>query len=462
MAPSRSVLIFIVFFGAMVTPDVQAQDDPLHLMREPATITDVADAMDGEDPFDMNVSVGYSRRVERATITREIGGGTTDIADYEREVQRLNLGMELGLFRDISLSIRVPFVLSDERRLGTADGRTRSDIDRDLCHVDSSAGTLADCDVPTTLGDDSFLFRVPTNSTTRSGIEYIAAGLNLGLMNQARDPHLATWVLSVEGRFGVGDAMAPCVETSSGRVCGQGASSTGMNAETAGLRIESRASRRFRYFEPYGVLGFQIDWPTKDGAFTPTGDLSGFTNTLPPRQGEVRAGVYIIPWENRESWQRFALDFQFIARYVSEGHTRSPLFDALGASSSPYLTSTNLEGVPDEGNSRILREVPFMGLTDVQPHARIGGRFGLDILAARYVRFEFFAAVFFDTPHFITYADACNPNETPTDASDPRAGTCVRGIINPHHRAALDLPGQRFRLEESLVYDIGAAVTARF
>ena len=194
----------------------------------------------------------------------------------------------------------------------------------------------------------------------------------------------------------------------------------------------------------------------------PTGDLSGFTNTLPPRQGEVRAGLFIIPWENRESWQRFGLDFQFVARYVSEGHTRSPLFDALGSSSSPYLTSTNLEGVPDESNSRILREVPFTGLTDVQPHARIGGRFGLDILAARYVRFEFFAAVFFDTPYFITYADACNPNVTPADASDPRSGTCIRGIINPHHRAVLDLPGQRFRVEESIVYDIGASVTAMF
>ena len=202
------MLFVALLIGVILPSTTAAQQEPMRLMDEPATFTDVADALDDDDPFDLNLSVGYSRRVERSTITRESSGTTVDIAGYERELQRLDFGLEIGLFRDVSLYARMPFVLSDDRRLTPPDGRARTDVEQDLCHVDPLAGTAEDCSVPETLNDSSFLFRVPTASTTRSGIEYIAAGLNFGLMNQSRDPHLATWVLSVEGRFGVGDPLA--------------------------------------------------------------------------------------------------------------------------------------------------------------------------------------------------------------------------------------------------------------
>lgn len=440
----------------------EAQEEELHLMREPIQFTDVADAFDDEDPFDLNLRIEYAREVQRALITRESEGSFVDIADYSREVQRLNLGVEIGVFQDLALYARMPLVLSDDRELSLPSGRSREEVGGDLCHVDPAASPAQDCSMPATLTDESVLFNVPSTSATRSGIEYVAFGVAVALMNQQREPHLATWVLRLEGRVGVGDAMSPCIETVSGRVCGAGATRSGVNPQTAGFRVESRASRRFRYAEPYGGISFQIDWPAENAAFTPTGDLAGFTNTLPPREGEITAGLVVIPWENQAKWQRFALDFQFSARYISEGHTRGPLYDVLGTSTSPFLTSSNLEGVPDETNSRILREVPFVGLTDVQPHARVGGRFSLDILAARYVRFQFGAAFYYHTKHLITHADACNPSASPTDSSDPRAGTCVSGIINPHHRPVLDLPGRRFRVEDAYTYEIGASVQAQF
>ena len=455
---------FLVLALPWVMPTgVSAQEDePMRLMEETIAYTDVADAFDEDDPFDVNLTIGYAREVQRALITREQDGSFVDIADYSREVQRLNVGLELGVFRDISLFARMPLILSEDRELSVPDGRTRDEVRTDLCQIDPSAPMGPDCSIPSSLRAEDVLFDVPSVSSTRSGIEHLAFGLTVALMNQARDPHLATWLLEFEGRFGVGDAMTPCVERSTGRVCDGGADRTGVNRQTAGFRVESRTSRRYRYAEPYAGLSFEIEWPSQDGAFTPTGDLSGFTNTLPPRQGEITAGLALIPWENRENWQRFAIDLRFTARYISEGHTRSPLYDALGTSTSPYLETSNLEGVLDATNSRILREVPFMGLTDVQPHARIGGRFGMDILAARYVRFQFYAAIHYDTSYLITYADACNPSVTPADASDPRAGTCVRGIINPHHRPPIDIPGRRFRLEDSLTFDIGASVRAQF
>jgi hypothetical protein len=84
--------------------------------------------------------------------------------------------------------------------------------------------------------------------------------------------------------------------------------------------------------------------------------------------------------------------------------------------------------------------------------------------AARYVRFTFGAGLFFTTAHLVTFADACNPNVDPNpDAtSDPRAGRCVRGIINPHHRPVIDLPGERFQLSDILTLDLFAGATATF
>jgi hypothetical protein len=453
----------------------QADDDALRLMAETTSFTDVADAFDDDDPFDLNLHLEFVRSQTDARIQREVATpgalpgrpNYVDIADARHLVNTLVLGADVGLWHDLALYARLPLVLSDERSL------------RGL--VNTPADVLA-----------SLPFSVPFTSPTRSGLDSLHLGAAWAITNQFRSPSSPTWVLMLEGRFALGPALRPC---SSGTLTspldptnsGTCRSSYGMDGAprydsggpgvsrgTNGLRIETRASRRFRYVEPYAGLAFQIEWPAaSERLFVPSGNIAGVVNTIPPILGTATAGVAIVPWEHRGRYQRFVIDARAIFTYVSEGRNWSPLFDALGTSSSRGLTDPRCEIDPGAAGCSpanpqwaALRKGYFYGLTDEQAHARLGGRVAVEMQAARYVRFSVAAGLFYTTAHLLTFADACNPNIDPQPGADgspdPRQGDCRSGIINPNYRDEIDLPGRRFRLESALTFDLSASITAQF
>ncbi|MFK7985291.1 MAG: hypothetical protein AB8I08_04600 [Sandaracinaceae bacterium] len=471
LALFMGALLGIVSSLPAVTSAQDGEDGELRLMREPHSYVDIADAFDDEDPFDLNVTVGFERNYTYGNIQREGNAGAgdpdrasrnwQDVAHHTHQRNLLNVGLQIGIFRDLMIYGNLPIILSDDRSLGRVAGAR-----------DGAEFIQADADGDGDPSNDPPLYQFPFQSPTRSGLDYIGAGIGWSILNQTRDRSTPTWILMVEGRFNLGDPLVACNGTGGGAACRNwnesgGAwnfSDTGTDAgETRGtnaLRIETRASWRTRYVEPFAGLSFQIEWPANsERFFLPAGDVSGFINSQPPIVGAFTGGMAVIPWENRAAFQRFAIDMRLMGKYVSEGHGYSPLFDALGTSQSPYLNTPNLEGEPNGDPN--LRQVPFFGLTDVQPHAQLGARLGLEMRAARYVRFSLAAALWYIQPYIITYADACNPNVTAADG-DPRRGTCRRGIINPHHRPVIDLPGQAFRVDEQVQLDIVVNATGMF
>ena len=436
----------------------QADDPPVRLMEESFSYLDVPDAIDGDDPIDFRLSIGFSRSRLAGDLQRELrdpsGGGDSSgrgrmstVGEYEHIRNALDLGAELGLWHDLGLFFQMPLILSDTRRILRTGGTTENITLPFACDPADPA-----CPEP--------LFGVPFDAPTRSGIDYIALGIQWGIFNQFRSPASPNWVLRVEGRFGIGTPMRACAD-------GEDGCSPGISRGTNALRLETRFSRRYRHIEPYGSVATQIEWPGGgEKRFLPTGDLRGFMNTKPPILGEFVAGVAMIPWEQRARQQRFTIDLRAYATYVSEGREYSPLFDALGSSQSPYLTEPNCEGLPRPGTSDCtgtgegLRQVEFTGLTDVQAHGIFGTRLGIEMQAAEYVRFGFGADVAYITPYFLTFADACNPDAS--SDSEQLRGACDVGIINPHHRPAIDLPGQRFRMDASWKVDFFATATAMF
>ena len=445
--------LLLAALALLLPPTVRADDDELVLMREPASFVDVVDAFDDRDPFDLNITIGYVRSMEIGRVQREPGAGDPedrmsrqweDVADYTREVNQLVFGLDIGIFRDLALYGRLPVVLSDDRALSSIGGTGTTTI------FDRSPTPTA-------------LFDVPFRSPTRSGLDWISAGIAWAVLNQQRDPHVPNWVLMLEGRFNLDQPMHACRLAGAGVVC-QGGGGPGISRGTNALRIETRGSFRYQYIEPYAGLAFQMEFPgNADQLFTEGGNLAGYINQRPPIQGRLTAGMAITPWEDRQHWQRFSIDLRFTGDYISEGREFSPLFDALGSSANPYLTTPNCEGVDPSGNCDDtvgLEDVAFTGLTDTQAHVRIGGQLMLEMQAARYVRFSVLTAVYHSPSYGITQADACNPNAQSGD--DRRIGTCRSGIINPHHRPVIDLPGQRFRMESLTQIDVAAYVTAQF
>src|SRR5258706_6909268 len=170
-----------------------------NVLREPSEVVQVVDAFDDDDVFDLNLSLGYESSWKSAKILRETSlttagfsdGGYSrsnlNVAQFSERTSRLNPRADIGLYNDIALIIRLPIILSDDQEL---KGLAGNDQDQSFA-LQGAPGEQ--------------LFRLPFKSPTRSGIEYLAIGLDANIMNQARDSTKPTWLIGVEGRFSVGE-----------------------------------------------------------------------------------------------------------------------------------------------------------------------------------------------------------------------------------------------------------------
>src|SRR5579864_1910746 len=132
------------------------------LMSETAEITSVVDAFDENDPFDLNLLVGFSQSWKRANIRRETqlaqpglstGGfvpASENIASYSSSTSTLLVGADIGLYRDLALVVRLPVILGWSQSLGDLNGSAA--VASQLLQ-DPAGGQL---------------FSVPFNSPTRS------------------------------------------------------------------------------------------------------------------------------------------------------------------------------------------------------------------------------------------------------------------------------------------------------
>ncbi len=478
LVPSRAMrsalgLSCLVVLSCLAAFASTAEAEDFVLMDEPTSYTDVIDAFDDHDVFDLHIHVGYTHEWETGRLQREVASPRAgddraasllvDVGNYELQRNGLLFGLDIGIFRDLALYARLPLTLSDDRSI-----RPRSGLDPSV--LDAGGAPLFD--LPTAG------FRSPT----RSGVDWMSVGLAWSILNQHRQRWAPTWLIMLEGRFNLGEPMRACQQAAAGLQCRPDfdpltgsmtpSTSPGVGRGVNALHIETRASYREGMLEPYAGLSAQIEWPGSAGSvFLPAGDLRGYMNRMPPIVGRFTAGLAIIPWEDRQNFQRFTLDLRFHGEYVSEGHDYSPLFDALGSSANPYLATPNYEGVAgmDNGVDGLAR-VQFTGLTDTQSHGRIGGQITLEMQAAQYVRFQVGTFFMYSTPYNLTQADACNPNVSTRSVTDPRlVGDCRPGvtsgntpIINPHYRGAIDLPGNRFRMADLWQVDLFVNATAMF
>jgi hypothetical protein len=474
-----------------------------NVLREPAEITQVADAFDDHDLFDLNLSLGYESTWSSSVIRRDtsIGqlstGGFTpnnlNAAQYKQSTSRLLTRAEIGLYKDVALVFRVPIILSDDRQLTGVDGS-------------ETQQTVALAGNP---GEQ--LFKLPFKSPTRSGIEYLAVGLDFGLMNQARDATKPTWVVGVEGRFNVSEPMHACNTSSAGlnQASGQvqcaypsdinrngksgeypnadtggplegrfsGSRAPGVSRGTTGFEVHTYVSRRLKYIEPYGGLRGFVEFQNSSSDYGST-DLKGVLANHPPLRGTLLFGMNVMPWEIPDQFQRITLDFRFTGTYVSEGRDYSELFDALGSSDAPSIRSPNFadyqNGPGLNGNTASVvnpqsEKVYFTGITDVQQHGtyRLSTEFTWQ--AGEYIKFHVGGGYTLVQSHFITFDQACNPDFS-SDAS--KAGPCraqsssgasaVSGTPNPNYRRTINDPGQRFKVDDSHAVDAWLSATVMF
>lgn len=478
-------------------------------MAESTEITQVADAFDDDGPLDVNLSLGYEFSTRTASILRESATtsglytrGYDKIGDYKETTNRLLTRAEIGIYHDFALVVRMPVILSNSQSIGNYQGPgTQMEGLRAAPGVVNPNGTVGDQ-----------LFTLPFSAPTRQGIEYLALGLDLGLMNQYRDHTKPTWIIGFETRLSVSEPMHACNNNpKAGEVqCaapgdvdrnGQQNDSllklaapsnypiegtatprqAGVSRGTTGFELHSYISKRVKYIEPYGGVRVLVEVPNSSSDYGVT-DLRGNLVNHPPVQGTLIAGLSVIPWESRSEFQRLTLDFRLEATYRSEGRDYNELFDALGSSDSTsirmpnytgYLPPPTGAGVTTTATSSLdpnSQRVFFSGLLDTQQYIITRYSFGLTYQLNKNFKFTFGTALNHIQSHFLTVDLPCNaslsatlqqagPCRTQTDTTSPWAPT---GVPNPNYRAVIDVPGRRFVVDSSSGFDGWLSATAMF
>ncbi len=454
-------------------------DEPIaasepRLLDETAEVTSVVDAFDREDPFDLHIYAGFIQRWKRADIHRETelnqpglttGGfvaNTENIARYSQDQSILNVGADIGIFRDLALIFRLPIILSDSRGLADLDGSTKN---------------------PQRLQDPTGapLFQVPFQSPTRSGIDYFAVGIDWAIINQQRNWTKPTWVIGLEGRFGIGSPLHACNGTGGGTPsCPNPANLTdtttrspGISRAMYGLDAKTVISRRFGYVEPYTGFEALFEFPRSDsdfGSAVNPSDIKGALVSTPPIIGTFTLGMELIPWERREAFQRLVFDLRIQGIYNSPGRDYSELFDALGSSLAPTLRAPNAGAYTSDGNGHSIADkttppVYFTGITDQAAYGAFAAHASVTWQAGEYVKFAVGGGVRFNESHVVTAADPCNPGITATAAT---AGPCtttsgqLTGIPDPNYHAIIDTPGRRFSVDNTVIGQFNVSATVMF
>ena len=304
---------------------------------ETAEVTTVIDAFDKDDPFDLNISIGFSQMWKNANIRRETNlfqpglstGGfvpaTENVAHYTQSVSTLNMGLDIGIFRDLALALRLPLILADSRALSPLDGS------------DKNPQRLQDA-------NGQQLFSVPFKSPTRSGVDWFSAGLDYAIMNQQRDWTKPTWIVGVEGRFGVGARLHACNDQAAIKCPdpnnpGQDRSDPGISRGMYGVGVHTLSFAAFRLRR--AVHGLQH--PRRVRAIEQRfwgHQRSARVAREPPAADRARSrwGSRSFRTSTASSSSASSVDFRVNGSYISPGpRILSELFDALGTSASSLL-----------------------------------------------------------------------------------------------------------------------------
>jgi hypothetical protein len=501
----------IALFAASPATAAEPTVTPV-VMQEPGDVVDVIDAFDDDngDQFDISVSLAFQYLSKRARILRETaafepglttGGFTTkllNVGQYIETTSKLIPRLDIGIYKDLALYTRIPIILDNARRIDSLDGSA------------DNQGAVLDAGINPLTGQREQIFTLPFKAPDRSGLEYVALGLDYAIFNQARDLTKPTWVLGAEVRITGGEPMHACrVEGEDDEKCFQpgdvnqdgefnptsprpNASEAELEARNAGeereagvtrgtvaLDVHTLISKRLKYIEPYGGLTALFEFQQAEGADYGSTDLEGALVNHPPIVGTVLVGMMIHPWENREAFGRLTIDLRFQGEYHSEGRDYSELFDAIGSSSARTLRTPEWarfkdacpgsdctpKSIVDEGSERSY----VTGLSVVEPYGSYRAAGSVTWRAGEYVKLNAGLGLRFDQAHGISHDQPCNP-----DLKDDigKSGPChselgggsiqATGVPNPAYRPVVNAIGRRFYVDESITYEVFASGTFMF
>jgi len=416
-----------------------------------AEITEVADAADGDDPFDFELEAGWWRELKQSKIIRENmqtnpSTGlieTVDVTElrYEQVHSELQLMARAGLYKDLELHLQLPVVLAHTQswRSASLAGLPENST------IHNKDGLCSNGDVSATCVGDLFDFNGDTgnNKSYRAGFGDGTLGIAWGILNNERDPADATWVLGIDWTF------PSATKRNLLTVPSDSANPGSLGDKTNYFNFRTALSKNLEYLDPFVEFHYRYASPQKPHAWhncERAADLAdmdrsvaGVQNTCtagkewirdgnnrggfqPPHVGGVSFGAELLPYVDLERFVRVAFQLSFTADYVSEGRYFNELSDAL---------------------QKTLYTQEFLRMT---------GTFGVRVQASRYAKFHLLGSFGTETAHLLTGEsigkdlDGTGLVELTTDR--------VNEEQNPNYDFRYDQPGRRFRVEETTLFSI--------
>jgi hypothetical protein len=442
--------------------------------------TEIASAMDEDDPFDIFIGVDYEFTAKRAAIKREFAGPEDGMADgpmpivkdllYFEDKHVITPHVQIGLFHDLEINIALPITVNDSRHY-EFDQREDPCVftgDDANCTNEGNSRTFTDGLLPNAGGMLGYDAGDPTTnfspgSTTvfkgvdRAGLDQVHLGLAWAPMNQERDDTKPTWVIGGEFRLSIGEPMRfdklnPSREDGAGRGYSE-------------FRAYTSLSKRTPWAEPFVTFFWQSPLPM-DGDEPGDADSSGFWNVgfgqdavYPQQQAGTTFGFNGIPWQNPRQNQYLAIEVRANATAHFEGRGYSEMWEIFAYGGDVTTEPSAPLGVDLDPTSAADALIEHPGVTTIENYLTFGGRLGLRGQMGDNAKFNASFAIDYDQSHRISWTDAgkelpgCSATRT-TGCEEMNDDVVTPGTkeVNPLFNRLIDLPGRRYLVDESVSY----------
>ena len=425
----------------------------------PASI--VASAADPGDPADLQLRVDYEYSTEKATIWRERVGAAADPLDPIPKVSDLSFRQDrhlitpradLGIYHNTSISVALPIIIAQQRKLTLAKGVTRDGSSTVADGLLPPEGFDArDPGTPLT-GDDMF------RDVKRSGLDQVHAGMTFALMNQDKDDTKPTWKLGGELRIPVGRVMRFNPRTPSDE--------TGVGRGIHELRVWTSVARRYKRTEGWVELYWQAPIAEKKTSLLqlPDAQKFGATNVGAGQRAGIAAGIEIYAVDDAARQNRVSLDLGGRIDAHFEGRDYSEMWEVFAyAGDAGRATYGPLVLDSDPTTPTIIEGRSHPGVSNIENYLESAGRVAVRAQLGSYVRFAAMLDLVWKTDHIISFADA--GIDLPTCGATGVTGACENAPnsvvnpgtreINPLHVQRIDLVGHRYHSEDNFGFVVG-------
>lgn len=445
--------------------------DPAH--AGPYTL--VPSAADPGDPIDVHLTLDYEFQLERSAITRERVGLTGDPDDpipvskdlvYRASRHLLTPTLEIGVFHDVWLAVRMPIVIRDSREILFDQRETPCSFTEPgaTCINATNSSTILDGILPVSgfdagdpagfpAGDDS-IFKGPV----RHGLDRIYLGAGVAPMNQTRDDTKPTWKIGAELGLPVGKA-ARLDRDDPGSEAGVG---TGVTT----VKLSTSVAKRIGWAEPFFALWWEApisaadDSPFADPGF-------GARNTLPQQQAGTHFGFEAIIVDRPLDSTRVGIELSSAVKAMFEGRNYTPMWEVFAyAGDTRHDGPLVLDADPTESG---LQALDHPGITNVENYLELGARAAIRADIGKTVHLAGVVAVSTATQHTISFDDAGFDRPTCADGQTSNCETDNNIVIdseteevNPMHVPLVDLVGHRYILDDIFAVSFGVEAYITF